>query len=1218
MAAQNESGGGSGVPFNLKTVLALFTVIVGVFLVSQRLTSDRPLATASRPMETIGDQTVEARLWEDPFAIWERLGDQGSKGMATNGYTELQSQIRARSGKRRPPLLLPVMLEGGGYSEARESRVRSRFAIVSALGRAGYVPEDAEHIGALRMPWPSAAALASNQTNVSNLEEWIHTTNTLEFSYEWYRGRTFYPKAEATAGAPVLVLWLDDGQFEDQPLLRLALLLHEWIADTATNHVGLATNVAIIGPRRSATLRAMLSGDAAGKDPLVGLSASVRQEVTNVLQRAALFTSTASAMDEVLVLADRSDLPRGAVAAKLARGIFRGVHNYAATDDQLADEMLDELRLRHVDLRTNGPHHLVLISEWDTFYGRMLSLTYAATLAVSNRLAGSRAEFVSRYQKGEPVWPSDRLHTFFYLRGLDGQTSTADPQAGNSREETLRSGPFRPDSLEALARWTPDANKPEGRAQLDYLSRLGKRIARLGEGLWLTNRSTIGAIGIVGSDVYDTLLILQALRPLFPDAVFFTTDLDARLWQPTEWKWSRNLVVVSGYGLQLSPELQQDTPPFRESLQTAQFAATLAALGNTKLAASTAIQPRRFEIGRGGPVDLSLSLEGELHPESLRHQPFSKPISKTILPLLGSLLFAGVLGILVWRPWRRLTTEAGHFQAESLWLREEDIGGLEGFRIIQRTLQESHDPLAVWIHRRLQEKEPKTAKEQDLANSPPRGVAGAAQDTLLIRTEDDRMQEFLDFLNYRLQESEWVPDAILGQSKLIKDPAKEHSDPSEPAVAETKRFALGRIKEHRLMADEVLGQLLDPTQPDLRECGDDHAFTVGQAAAAARKAGWETQRERRIRQRGFWISMAICAGLGIALLASCLHDTYHSREGEPFSLVSGASVWPSEWLRLAALVMAVYFVAESYSTLRTGALDLTRRYRLFFSHQRGSCEWTLPVVPSPVAAISANAVWTRYQQMGRWRSRVCRILPLLGAYLLLGLCLMLLAPFPASPLRGPVAFWWDRGLVVLSSLAFLFLNFWTMDAARLCQWFIEQISEVPTRYPKAARDYFSRIRGGAPKYVLNEWLDLRIIAELTERVGRLIYFPFIVFFLLLLARNNWWDRWSWPWTLVIVFGLNLALAVASVVILQHAARRARTAGLERLETKLNKLKAEMAPSEVEKKSVAVAQAEQLLEEMMALRSGAFAAFWENPVVGALLLPSGGTALVELLPYLIGR
>ncbi len=39
----------------------------------------------------------------------------------------------------------------------------------------------------------------------------------------------------------------------------------------------------------------------------------------------------------------------------------------------------------------------------------------------------------------------------------------------------------------------------------------------------------IRAIGVLGNDVFDKLLVLRALKPQFPEAVFFTTDYDAAL-----------------------------------------------------------------------------------------------------------------------------------------------------------------------------------------------------------------------------------------------------------------------------------------------------------------------------------------------------------------------------------------------------------------------------------------------------------------------------------------------------------------------------------------------------------------------------------------------------------------------------------------------------------------------------------------------------------------
>ena len=80
-----------------------------------------------------------------------------------------------------------------------------------------------------------------------------------------------------------------------------------------------------------------------------------------------------------------------------------------------------------------------------------------------------------------------------------------------------------------------------------------------------------------GSDVYDKLLILRALRPQFPNALFFTTDLDAQLLHPADFRWTRNLIVASSFGLDLNRKLPGKIPPFRGNYQTSIFLSTLLA-----------------------------------------------------------------------------------------------------------------------------------------------------------------------------------------------------------------------------------------------------------------------------------------------------------------------------------------------------------------------------------------------------------------------------------------------------------------------------------------------------------------------------------------------------------------------------------------------------------------------------------------------------------------
>jgi hypothetical protein len=230
----------------------------------------------------------------------------------------------------------------------------------------------------------------------------------------------------------------------------------------------------------------------------------------------------------------------------------------------------------------------------------------------------------------------------------------------------------------------------------------------------------VSAIGIAGGDLYDTLLILQALRDRFPSTVFFTTDLDARFWDPKEWAWSRNLVVVSGYGIKLERNLQGQTPPFRDSSQTAQYAAALAALGNTNLQHLKSVPVRRFEIGRNGPVDLSEPEPANspfvLHPERPRDRTISSWLKEgynrifVVLALLGGMIFALLSSKYV----RQFTIERHRFMAEPLWLKEEDIGGAEGFLALARKLAGNQNANTangriIWLRETLRSLVPESA-----------------------------------------------------------------------------------------------------------------------------------------------------------------------------------------------------------------------------------------------------------------------------------------------------------------------------------------------------------------------------------------------------------------------------------------------------------------------------------------------------------------------------
>ncbi len=66
--AERDSGGGSSL-INPNMLLALLALIGSVWFVSHKLTSTRPAASAGGLPDFMGEQSLESRLWEDPFKI---------------------------------------------------------------------------------------------------------------------------------------------------------------------------------------------------------------------------------------------------------------------------------------------------------------------------------------------------------------------------------------------------------------------------------------------------------------------------------------------------------------------------------------------------------------------------------------------------------------------------------------------------------------------------------------------------------------------------------------------------------------------------------------------------------------------------------------------------------------------------------------------------------------------------------------------------------------------------------------------------------------------------------------------------------------------------------------------------------------------------------------------------------------------------------------------
>jgi hypothetical protein len=156
-------------------------------------------------------------------------------------------------------------------------------------------------------------------------------------------------------------------------------------------------------------------------------------------------------------------------------------------------------------------------------------------------------------------------------------------------------------------------------------------------------------------------------------------------------------------------------------------------------------------------------------------------------------------------------------------------------------------------------------------------------------------------------------------------------------------------------------------------------------------------------------------------------------------------------------------------------------------------------------------------------------------------------------------------------------------------------------------------------YDVAHWLDIRFIARLTEGVGTLVCLPSVILLLLLSARLPYFDRWGFPLLLLAIYAIPTAYILGLMAWLQLAARRARATALFHLNRMLEEAALEMGPPRSGKAKAGKerqARLEWMITAIEDLREGAFRPFAENPIVHALLIPSGGAGMLAVLTYLL--
>jgi len=532
----------------LISILLLIMLITGT-AINNPLTSSRPYDSQSSKLISPEAHKVDARLWQDPIAsvakhVFQMKESDTDQLRETNSFDSFIEKIPNRVDGDTNFRVVAISVFGSSYPELVEFRQRYRYAVVSALGSRSYFPQDNEHLGFFLF----------NTHLANNCEIYV--------PYEW-----FERDQESSSGNKerLLILWLNEEKIISTQYGNFIKNLFDRFSEVQSNK----SSFTLIGPTNTSKLVELMKSTDIDELPasfkIISSSATISD---NDLFNAYKKENQCNQSNED----KKRDCIKKEIAGRLTK---KSIIRTIGQDENLAKALIWELGQRGVNreipfIKDKCEDGLIIISEQDSLYARALTQHFIDAV-------GTQCE---KEQTGKSL-----VTKFTYLRGLDGKLPDLDES--NKKSQDTQDKKEKKNLIAQLDDASPE--HAEGRNQFDYLKRLIDRIEELdrGEGLG-TNR--IKAIGIFGNDVYDKLLILQALRDRFKHKIFFTTELDARYLHADQTKWARNLVVASNFDLTLRSELQGSIMPFRDSYQTSMYLATLLAL-NSQISVAIELEP---------------------------------------------------------------------------------------------------------------------------------------------------------------------------------------------------------------------------------------------------------------------------------------------------------------------------------------------------------------------------------------------------------------------------------------------------------------------------------------------------------------------------------------------------------------------------------------------------------------------------------------------------
>jgi hypothetical protein len=397
------------------------------------------------------------------------------------------------------------------------------------------------------------------------------------------------------------------------------------------------------------------------------------------------------------------------------------------------------------------------------------------------------------------------------------------------------------------------------------------------------------------------------------------------------------------------------------------------------------------------------------------------------------------------------------------------------------------------------------------------------------------------------------------------------------------------------------------------------------------------------------LAISIVIGVVVFLLGKSLHlrvpqiGDWLTQSGQPMTLLEGISVWPTVFLRVAALALCVWLICYSWRYLDRNLDEIIKDFHLKKTWKGVSAEQARVVgshgpwigfaarfwYPSAADASAAErriappfqsvpSAWGTYVYQGSLSSRMWRVTAGLVAMLLFWATLLMIFGQPHAPTRGNLSLYAYEWVTFFLVFATLFLVFFVADTTLLSWGLTRAFHRGGIVWPaEALQKYgdrlgFKNLSGHLPgrdQRYLDTWLALIFLSKRTKCITTLLYWPFLIIALIVVSRSRLFANYNPSIPDLVTMGVGVLIVTGCAIVLRRSAEATRETARRKLRDQITEARS------LKDKGQLAGQLELLLRRVEELREGAFSPYSQQPVVRAMLLPLGslgGTALLEYL------